>query len=52
MNGIYADDARVVLIPYILDMIILDAVRVDAVIDDTNACGAVRVDVIMAEINS
>jgi len=29
MNGIYAVDARVVLIPYKLDMVILDAVTVD-----------------------
>jgi len=30
MKGIYADDARVVLIPYKLDMMILEALTLDA----------------------
>jgi len=52
MKGIYAEEARVVLIPYIFDMIMLEALSVEVVMADTNTWGAVRVDVIMAEINS
>jgi hypothetical protein len=37
MNGIYAVDARVVLMPYKLDMVILDAVTVDVMMDEINS---------------
>jgi len=37
MNGIYAVDARVVLIPYKLDIDILDAVTVEVMMDEINS---------------
>ena len=41
-----------VLIPYILDILMLEALSVEVVMAEANICGAVTVDVMMAEMKS